>query len=559
MAVRYTLFKIMLIGVFKMGAEKYQKMVYERMQENFLKWMEWDTIKENELYAFLHMLKGTAGSVGLNGLSVIANEKLANLNETSELEWIKEQWTVYLSPLIEALSFYEANQLQKDIKEVAQALVRNDTKKEFILIIDNDMAFIAYLKNVLEEKGFSVIVAHNGKRGIELIYEVQPAIVFLDIALPDNDGFSILNNIKKIKKDRTFIAIMSSQPSKENRIRAYVLGAMDFVAKPVDEDILFAYVANRLAYRKELEYAIVIDELTQVYNRKHFEGQLKMLINQYEKIGEVFTVAIIDLDFFKKVNDTYGHLIGDEVLKGFATLVKELKREQDIACRYGGEEFVLLMPNTDIGEAYQLVEKIRQTMAQKVFTVNGTTFYVTFSSGVMAVNQQYKHSKKLLEAADQALYAAKTTGRNRTVQFDSSIVDVKKLKQLKVIVVDDVYIIRDMLKTHFEELAINDEMIAEVTSFGDGLTFLQSSWYDANYKYIILLDWMLPNMSGIDVLKEIRARYSSKEVIVSMLTGQTGEKYVLEAFQNGADDYIRKPFQIVDVSSRILRLAERIF
>ncbi|MEC1178978.1 diguanylate cyclase [Metasolibacillus meyeri] len=542
-----------------MGAEKYQKMVYERMQENFLKWMEWDTIKENELYAFLHMLKGTAGSVGLNGLSVIANEKLANLNETSELEWIKEQWTVYLSPLIEALSFYEANQLQKDIKEVAQALVRNDTKKEFILIIDNDMAFIAYLKNVLEEKGFSVIVAHNGKRGIELIYEVQPAIVFLDIALPDNDGFSILNNIKKIKKDRTFIAIMSSQPSKENRIRAYVLGAMDFVAKPVDEDILFAYVANRLAYRKELEYAIVIDELTQVYNRKHFEGQLKMLINQYEKIGEVFTVAIIDLDFFKKVNDTYGHLIGDEVLKGFATLVKELKREQDIACRYGGEEFVLLMPNTDIGEAYQLVEKIRQTMAQKVFTVNGTTFYVTFSSGVMAVNQQYKHSKKLLEAADQALYAAKTTGRNRTVQFDSSIVDVKKLKQLKVIVVDDVYIIRDMLKTHFEELAINDEMIAEVTSFGDGLTFLQSSWYDANYKYIILLDWMLPNMSGIDVLKEIRARYSSKEVIVSMLTGQTGEKYVLEAFQNGADDYIRKPFQIVDVSSRILRLAERIF
>ncbi|WP_107839376.1 diguanylate cyclase [Metasolibacillus meyeri] len=542
-----------------MGAEKYQKMVYERMQENFLKWMEWDAIKENELYAFLHMLKGTAGSVGLNGLSVIANEKLANLNETSELEWIKEQWTVYLSPLIEALSFYEANQLQKDIKEVAQALVRNDTKKEFILIIDNDMAFIAYLKNVLEEKGFSVIVAHNGKRGIELIYEVQPAIVFLDIALPDNDGFSILNNIKKIKKDRTFIAIMSSQPSKENRIRAYVLGAMDFVAKPVDEDILFAYVANRLAYRKELEYAIVIDELTQVYNRKHFEGQLKMLINQYEKIGEVFTVAIIDLDFFKKVNDTYGHLIGDEVLKGFATLVKELKREQDIACRYGGEEFVLLMPNTDIGEAYQLVEKIRQTMAQKVFTVNGTTFYVTFSSGVMAVNQQYKHSKKLLEAADQALYAAKTTGRNRTVQFDSSIVDVKKLKQLKVIVVDDVYIIRDMLKTHFEELAINDEMIAEVTSFGDGLTFLQSSWYDANYKYIILLDWMLPNMSGIDVLKEIRARYSSKEVIVSMLTGQTGEKYVLEAFQNGADDYIRKPFQIVDVSSRILRLAERIF
>lgn len=529
------------------------------MQEYFLKWAEKDAVKEKELYAFLHMLKGTAGSVGLNGLTTIAVEKLENLNDTSELEWLKEQWTMYLSPLIEALSFYETNHLQEDIKEVAQSLFKSDAAKEFILIIDDDMVFIAYLKNVLEEKGFSVIVAHNGKRGIELIYEVQPAIVFLDITLPDIDGFSILNNVKKIKKDRTFIAIMSSHHTKENRIRAYALGAMDFVAKPVDEDILFAYVANRLAYRKELEYAIVIDELTQVYNRKHFEAQLKMLINQYERAGEVFTVAIIDLDFFKKVNDTYGHLIGDEVLKGFAVLVKEMKREQDILCRYGGEEFVLLMQNTEVDEAYQLVEKIRQAMMEKAFTANGTTFYVTFSSGIMAVNEQYMHSKKLLEAADQALYAAKTTGRNRTVQFDVSIGDVKKLKKLKVIIIDDVYIIRDMLTKHFEEVAINDESIAEVMSFEDGLTFLQSNWYDASYKYIILLDWMLPNMSGIDVLKEIRAHYSSKEVIVSMLTGQTGEKYVLEAFQNGADDYIRKPFQIADVTSRILRLAERIF
>lgn len=542
-----------------MGAEKYQQMMYQRMQTNFLRWRERESIKEKEVYAFLHQLKGTAGSIGLHGLSAIATEKLVNLSETSELEWLKEQWTMYLSPLIEALSFYETNHHSGENVEVVQSLVKSDMSKEFILIIDDDMVFIAYLKNALEKKGFSVIVAHNGKRGIELIYEVQPALVFLDIALPDIDGFSILNSIKKIKKDRTFIAVMSSYHNKENRIRAYALGAMDFVSKPIDEDILFAYVTNRLAYLKELEYAIVIDELTQVYNRKHFEGKLKILIERYKKIGEMFTVAIIDLDFFKKVNDTYGHLIGDEVLKGFAVLVKELKREQDILCRYGGEEFVLLMPNTEVDEAYLLVEKIRQAMEQKAFTANDTMFHVTFSSGLMGVNEHYMHSKKLLEAADQALYAAKTTGRNRAVCFDLSIEYMKKQKQIKVIVIDDVYIIRDMLTKHFEELAQHDEAIAEVAAFNDGFTFLYSGWYDENYKYIILLDWMLPNISGIEVLKKIRANYSSKEVIVSMLTGQTGEKYVLEAFQNGADDYIRKPFQIADVSSRILRLAERIF
>lgn len=352
---------------------------------------------------------------------------------------------------------------------------------------------------------------------------------------------------------------MSSHHSKENRIKAFELGAMDFVAKPIDEDVLLAYVTNRLAYRKELEYAIVIDELTQVYNRKYFESQLKMLIQQYERMKEVFTIAILDLDYFKKVNDTYGHLVGDEVLRGFAALVKELKREHDVFCRYGGEEFVLLMPKTTVEEGYRLVEKVRQAMEKRAFTANNTVFHVTFSSGMMTVGPDYKHEKKLLEAADHALYSAKEAGRNCVVLFDHSIIDMKKSEKIKVIVIDDVYIIRDIIAKHFEGLITSGETIIEVATYGDGLEFLQSSWYDPNYKYVILLDWMLPNMSGIEVLKEIRANYSSKEVIVSMLTGRIGETYVLEAFKNGADDYIRKPFQIADVSSRILHLAERIF
>ncbi|WP_042476255.1 diguanylate cyclase [Bacillus ndiopicus] len=542
-----------------MGAEKYQQMVYQRMQEKFRKWAESDSIKEKELYAFLHMLKGTAGSVGLNELTIIASEKLLTINDASEKEWLKGEWTLYLSSLLEALSFYETNNFPQVAMEETTAPTINNITKEFILIIDDDMVFISYLKNVLEEKGFSVIIAHNGKRGIELIYELQPAIVFLDIMLPDIDGFSILNNIKKIKKDRTFIAVMSSHHSKENRVRAFELGAMDFVSKPVDEEVLLAYVINRLAYRKELEYAIVIDELTQIYNRKYFESQLKMLIQKYEKTSEVFTIAILDIDYFKKVNDTYGHLIGDEVLRGFAALVKELKRDQDIFCRYGGEEFILLMPNTEAEEGYKLVEKIRLAMGQKVFSTNTANFHVTFSSGMMVINKCYTHPKKLLEAADQALYSAKEAGRNRVVLFDSSIVDMKKSEKLKVIVIDDVYIIRDIIARHFEGLSTSDQVAIEVATFGDGIQFLQSSWYDPNYKYVILLDWMLPNMSGIEVLKKIRANYTSKEVIVSMLTSQIGEEYVLEAFQNGADDYIRKPFQIADVSSRILHLAERIF
>lgn len=133
------------------------------------------------------------------------------------------------------------------------------------------------------------------------------------------------------------------------------------------------------------------------------------------------------------------------------------------------------------------------------------------------------------------------------------------MKKLKVIIIDDVYIIREMIVTHFEQLAIQSKNNMEVEAFSSGQQFIQSNWYDPNYRYIILLDWMMPNMSGLDVLKEIRAHYTPKEVIVSMLTGQTGEEFVLEAFKNGADDFIRKPFQIAEVSARILHLAERMF
>lgn len=538
-----------------MDLEKYGNLVYQRIRENFQTWSKTDSVTEKDIYFFLQKIKGTAGAIGLTELMTIATKKLAKLDGDSEQLWSKKQWSAFLGPLMEMQSFHDKNNLS----ELEKWTNKESMMKEFILIIDDDIVFIAYLKNILEAKGYSVIVAHNGKRGLELIYELQPAIVFLDIMLPDTDGFSILNNIESIKKDRTFITIISSFNERENKVRAYELGAMDFISKPIDKDILIAYVENRLAYRKELEYAVLMDELTQVYNRKFLESQLHMLTEEYKNNKDVFTVAVMDLDFFKQINDTHGHLIGDEVLKGFAQLVMDMKRSQDIFCRYGGEEFVLLMPNTTKEEAHPIIEKLRQLFEKKMFIGSGKFFRTTFSSGIMDINDEYTHEKKLFEAADKALYVAKEAGRNKIVLFNPTLETVKNKVKLRVIVVDDVNLIRQIIIRHFAELPKNDLIDIEVLAFDDGLKFLEADWFEPGYKYVILLDWMLPNMNGIDILKEIRKKYSSKDVIVSMLTGRTGEEYVLEAFRNGADDYILKPFQIGEVSARILNLAERIF
>lgn len=542
-----------------METAKYHRMVYTRICENLQKWDNSDFVREDELYSFLHTLKGTAGSIGLHELTSIAREKLELLNEGSNKQWTQSEWKKFLAPFIESVHFYQENDLMVHHMEHPATIIKNPAKQDFILIIDDDVVFISYLKNVLEKKGYSVIAAHNGKRGLALIYELQPSIVFLDIMLPDSNGFSILDNIKKTKKELMFVTVISSNDCKENRIRTLEMGAMDFMAKPIDEELLIAYVSNRLAYKRELEQAIVIDELTQIYNRKFMESQMKLFIKHHQQHKDHFSIAMIDLDYFKKVNDTYGHLVGDEVLKGFASLVKELKGAEEIACRYGGEEFVILMPRTTKKEAFIFIEKLRTSMEKKTFTANGTSFHVTFSSGIAEATSTHLHPKKMLEEADQALYTAKQLGRNQTIIFDNVAAVEKRKVKIKIVVIDDVYIIRDLITNHFKHLEENDDYRIETLSFPDGISFLESNWYDPACKYIILLDWILPQMDGIEVLSKIREQHASSNVIVSMLTSRVGEEYVMKAFINGADDYIVKPFNVAEVSERIVRLIHQMF
>ena len=162
-------------------------------------------------------------------------------------------------------------------------------------------------------------------------------------------------------------------------------------------------------------------------------------------------------------------------------------------------------------------------MEKKTFTANGTSFHVTFSSGIAEATSTNLHPKKMLEEADQALYTAKQLGRNQTIIFDNVVAVEKRKVKIKIVVIDDVYIIRDLITNHFKHLEENDDYRIETLSFPDGISFLESNWYDPACKYIILLDWILPQMDGIEVLSKIRERHASSNVIVSMLTSRVGK------------------------------------
>lgn len=503
------------------------------------------------------MLTGAGGTIGFPEVSEIAKKKIAPLIEHSEKKWKQADWQGHLIDLIKFMQSYEGKKMIFNKDEVEKKV---NSEKDFILIIDNDAKFITTAKSILEKEGYSVIVATNGKRGLKMLYDIKPSLIFMDIYLPDIDGFTILKNIvEKTRKMNVATILLSEDGREENRIRAYELGAMDFIAKPIKEDVFISFIRNRLALLEEIEHSAIIDDLTQLYNRKFMNNQLEQSIEAFERLNEPFSLALLDVDHFKKVNDTYGHIIGDEVLQDFAALMKEMKRNQDIVFRYGGEEFAILFPNTTKVKALFLIEQMRKRFAQKMFIGNGSTFHVTFSAGIVQSNPENLHREHLLDQADQALYFAKKSGRNQTKLFTSNELATRELTKINIIVVDDDFITRKRLIQHFEIWNPGKKFSKEVLEFNNGKSFLLGNWYNPNDKFMILLDGMMPDMDGFDVLEHIREKYSTKNVLVSMITGLIGKEYVVRALEGGAVDYILKPFDTNEVSARISRLISRMF
>ncbi|WP_449602882.1 GGDEF domain-containing response regulator [Paenibacillus sp. Marseille-Q9583] len=540
-----------------MTTQKYKNMVEERTKQTLQEWSELSEVNEKDIYRFLHNLKGTAGTVGLQEVEQYADATLPYFMESSLKSWSIEEWGDYLYPLIplfnqdSSVSLGSVKTLDK--KGNDDALPHND-----ILLIDDDVELVAYLKESLEKQNYYVSIALSAERGLKIFYETKPDLILLDILLPDISGIEVLNQIiGKAKKERIPIIIISGEYSKATQLHAYRLGVMDFLSKPVDIDLFLALIKNRFELKREWQESIIVDELTGAFNRKHFNQVMKQLICDFKRTERVFSLALIDLDYFKKINDTYGHLIGDEVLQSLSELVKGSIRMEDTFCRFGGEEFAVFLPNTDASSALTVINRIQEQFAATDFFAKNEVFHVTFSSGISEVTEAENIADKIVEEADQALYASKDAGRNQTTLYTDHLSSTKKHSILNVIVVDDDALIRKIVTHQIDTW--EPENIAEVniSSYANGLDFLQSDWYSIDEKYIILLDGVMPDLDGVEVLERIRKTYPEVNILVIMLTGRNNQADIVHALQMGADDYVVKPVHMPELLSRMERLAHR--
>jgi len=294
-----------------------------------------------------------------------------------------------------------------------------------ILAVDDNETNIDILLELLGEK-YDVMVAIDGVSALEIAQEEEIDLILLDIMMPEMDGYEVCKRLKQNPKTKEIPVIFLTAKSDEDSIeKAYDVGGIDYITKPFRPKELLARVNRELkiqslikelkASYEKLQELAQTDPLTRLYNRRYFSEISSNILNLAKREKKPLSVVMLDIDKFKRVNDTYGHQVGDEVIVSLANILKANKRESDIVCRYGGEEFVILLPNTPIDGAVNFANKLREKVQNYILNLDdGTTLKFTISLGVASVNLEKEESiEKALNRADEALYESKNSGRNR--------------------------------------------------------------------------------------------------------------------------------------------------
>jgi two-component system cell cycle response regulator len=519
-----------------------------------------DYIRAQQIYRLAHSLKGSAPVFGLIRVGLIADQLV------KEWEWVNKDDLSHSEALIFS-SINDSLALISQLKEeyeISKKMIEIDRdepvstiqvsahKGSRILIVDDDEALRSYLVKSLQSDGYEVDGVHNIDYAKAKLYQNKYDLITLDLRMHPQSGYDLFYFLKE---DPTLkwlpLIVLSGENDLQDKVRCLQLGADDYVTKPFQYEELAARIFSLLRRTMTFSQLAFRDPLTGIFNRRYFDNQMQLELKRIERFPAPISLAFIDIDRFKNINDTYGHAIGDLVLQAMAHTLQENVRSTDLVARYGGEEFVIIFPNTTGPQSTTLIRNILNIIRSSSITEHeGQAFNITFSAGV-AQWQPGIDVQKWIQTADETMYKAKEQGRNRCLLYDNSLEEAQSATiRKRILVVDDDRMIRAILISKLAHLPVE---IIEATDGEEGLQVLESKVID-----LCILDAIMPKMDGFGLLFALRdqKRALNDEMKVIMLSGRINEEDIARGMMLGADDYISKPFSMIELEAKVKRMLQ---
>lgn len=311
-----------------------------------------------------------------------------------------------------------------------------ESQKTKVLIAEDDPISLRLVEVMLVKWGYEPVPAHDGMQAWQALQaDDAPRLAILDWMMPRRDGPTVCRELRR-QSDRpyVYVLLLTAKTQEKDLIEGLGAGADDYLTKPFSAEELRArlFAGERIvavqqqltAARESLREQAIRDALTGLFNRRYLEEALARELHRAGHGKVPLSVLMLDLDFFKNFNDMHGHAAGDAVLKQVGKLLETHTRREDVACRYGGEEFVLILPGAPLGVAWRRADELRQAVRHASLEFEGKVLGpVTLSVGVACFPEHGATRETLLAAADQALYQAKHAGRDRVVVYDVGVLE----------------------------------------------------------------------------------------------------------------------------------------